>query len=194
MKNRTETIKENKFSKQSLHQKVISNLSSELGIPDVRAGNVTIRDERGWRVNEKEIAYCWMINIAKSFGCWCWIFSIKFNASNFRGIENPEQLIQGIFTIGKEGQIEIFHSDNKVSNFEDGIRSIPSYDMFDANMDVSLDGVGYEYLVFAPNTEMRISLNNPNSENWRTWENEVSRIGRDLAEKSGVTELKEIFK
>ena len=68
-----------------------------------------------------------------------------------------------------------------------------SYDLFDANQGIPLDGVGYEYLVFAPNTEVRISLNNPNSEKWKIWESEIFSLGVSLAKKSGVVELEEIF-
>ncbi|MBT31004.1 MAG: hypothetical protein CMO01_15200 [Thalassobius sp.] len=68
-----------------------------------------------------------------------------------------------------------------------------SYDLFDANRGITLDGIGYEYLIFAPNTEIRISLNNPNSKNWKTWEKEIFSLGSRLAKKSEITELKEIF-
>ena len=65
--------------------------------------------------------------------------------------------------------------------------------MFDANRGVTLDGVGYEYLIFAPNTEIRMTLNNPNSKNWKIWENEIWTIGKKLAQDSKIDNLKEIF-
>lgn len=193
MTNRTETIQGNELNKSSLHQKVISSLSTELGVPDLKAGKLTIRDQRDWRINEKEIDYCWLVNISRSFVGRYWLFSIKFNESNFRDIQNPEELIQGIFTITKEGEIEKFFKENQTLNFIDKIRDLTSFDLFDANLEITLDGVGYEYLIFAPNTEVKISLNNPNSEIWKIWENEVYNIGKSLWQKSGITELKEIF-
>lgn len=193
MTKRIDTIQNDKLSRFSLHQEVISSLSKELGIPDLRSGKLTIRDEKGWRINEKEIDYCWLVNVSRSFVGWCWLFSLKFNESDFRDKKNPEELIQGIFTVSKEGKIGKLFTESKSQDFNDKIKGLTSYDLFDANQGITLDGVGYEYLIFAPNTEVRISLNNPNSENWKIWESEIFSLGVSLAKKSGVVELKEIF-
>ena len=193
MTNRTKIIRENELNKQKLHQEVIANLCSELGIPDLRAGNITIRDERNWRTNEMSIDYSWLVNISQSFNGWCWLFSIKFNQTEFREFKNPEKLIQGLFTIGNQGEINEFHMMTKTNEFEDKIRNLTSYDLFDANLGITLDGVGYEYLIFAPNTEIRMTLNNPNSESWKVWENEIWTISRKLAKESGIEELNKIF-
>ncbi|WNJ17132.1 hypothetical protein [Pontibacter sp. G13] len=193
MTDRTDVIRNDKLNQFSLHQKVISNLSAELGIPDLRSGKLTIRDEKDWRINEKEIDYCWLVNVSRSFVGWCWLFSLKFNESDFRDKKNPEELIQGIFTISNEGEIDKLFKESRSQDFNDNVKNLTSYDLFDANRGITLDGVGYEYLIFAPNTEIRISLNNPNSENWKTWEREIFSLGVSLAQKSGVTELKEIF-
>lgn len=194
MTSRTENIREVEFNKQKLHQKVIACLCSELGIPDLRSGKLTIRNEKDWRINEKEIDYCWLVNVSRSFIGWCWLFSLKFNESDFRDEHNPEELIQGIFTINKEGEIDELFKESRFQDFIDKIKDLTSYDLFDANRGITLDGVGYEYLIFAPNTEIRMSLNNPHSENWKTWESEVFSLGVRLAQKSGVSVLKEIFK
>lgn len=186
-------MRKDKLNKFSLHQKVISNLSAELGIPDLKSGKLTIRDERDWRVNEKEIDYCWLVYVSRSFTGSCWLFSIKFKESNFRDLKKPEELIQGIFTITNEGTIDKLFKESKPLDFIDKIRDLTSYDLFDANRGITLDGIDYEYLIFAPNTEINISLNNPNSKNWKAWESEIFNIGVSLGKKSGVTELKEIF-
>lgn len=193
MTNRTESIRENELNKQKLLQKVIASLCSELEIPNLRARNITIRDERNWRTNEIHIDYSWLVNIAQSFKGWCWLFSIKFDKTEFREFQNPEKLIQGLFTIDNQGEINEFHMITKTNDFEDKIRNLTSYDMFDSNRGIALDGVGYEYLIFAPNTEIRMTLNNPNSENWKIWENEIWTIGRKLAQDSGIEDLKKIF-
>ena len=193
MQERTELTNEYELKKFKLHQKVIANLCAQLDIPDIRAGKLTIRDERNWRVNEKEISYCWLVNISRSFVGWCWICYVKFNESNFRDVENPEELIKVLCTTDQAGNIDKLHIDTKSQNFEDKIRDITAYDMFDANLGFTLDGVTYEFIVFAPNTELRITLNNPNSENWKKWEKEIWKIGGNLAEESGIDELKEIF-
>ena len=81
----------------------------------------------------------------------------------------------------------------KTNEFEDKIRNLTTYDMFDANLGITLDGVGYEYLIFAPNTEIRMTLNNPNSESWKIWENEIWTISKKLAQDSEIEELNKIF-
>ncbi|BDD12756.1 hypothetical protein FUAX_51880 (plasmid) [Fulvitalea axinellae] len=176
-----------------LHQKIIENLCSKLEIPDLKAGNLTIRDELGWRINEKRIGYSWLVNISNSFTDSCWLFSIQFNKSAFRKIQNPEQLIQGIFTVDGKGDIIKFHMMKKIDDMEDKVKSLTSYDMFDANLSVTLNGIIYKYLIFAPNTEIRMTLNNPHSKNWRIWENEIQAIGKKLSQDSDSETLKKIF-
>lgn len=193
MTNRAKNINESELNEQKFHQKVIASLCTELGIPDLRSGYITIRDERNWRSNEMHIDYSWLVNIAHSLSGWCWLFSIKFNETEFREFQNPEKLIQGLFTINDQGEINNFHMITKTSNFEDKVRNLTSYDMFDANRGFTIDGVGYEYLIFAPNTSIRMTLNNPNSKSWRIWENEIRTFGRKLAQDSGIQELKNIF-
>ena len=193
MTNRTENIRKYELKKQELHQKVIANLCSVLEIPDLRAGSLTIRDEQNWRKNEIYIDYSWLVNISQSFKGWCWLFSIKFNKTEFREFQNPERLIQGLFTIDNQGNISELYINTVTDKLEDKIRDLTSYDMFDANRGVTLDGVGYEYLIFAPNTEIRMTLNNPNSKNWKIWENEIWTIGKKLAQNSKIDNLKEIF-
>lgn len=193
MTNRTTTIRDNALNKKKLHQKVIASLCSKLGIPDLRAGNITIRDERNCRTNEMYIDYSWLVNISQSFKGWCWLFSIKFKKTEFRGSKNPEKLIQGLFTIDNQGEVNKFHMISKTNDFEDKIRNLTSYDLFDTNLGMTLDGIGYEYLIFSPKTEIRMTLDNPNSESWKIWENEIWTISRKLAQDSGIEELNEIF-
>ena len=185
MTNRTNTIQKDELNEFSLNKKVSSSLSAELGIPDLRSGKLTVRDERVWRVNEKEIDYCWLVNVSRSFVGWCWLFSSKFNESNFRYIKKPEEL--------NEGAIDKLFDESKSRDFKDKIRDLTSYDLFDANRGITSDGVGYKYLIFAPNTEIKISINNPNSENRKAWESEIFNLGVSLGRKPGVFELKEIF-
>jgi|GEM_PF-1035701 len=193
MSKRAKIIRENELSKLVFHQKVISSLANELGLPDLRAGRLVIRDERNWRENEKEIEYCWLVNIARSLVGWCWLFAIKFKESNFRNIANSEELVQGIFTVSKKGAIEIYYQEKQSFNFEDAVKNLTVYDLFDVSTGITLDGVNYEYLVFTPNSKVRMSINNPNSDNWKAWEVEVNKLGKYLAQKSGKAELKELF-
>ena len=65
--------------------------------------------------------------------------------------------------------------------------------MFTANSGIALDGVSYEYNVIARNIETQISVNNPNSEQWKNWENEIRSLGEKLAENSANEEMKQLF-
>ncbi len=193
METRINTIHQNELDRYRLQQQAEAGLAARLGLPELRAGQVVIRDERNWRINEKEIAYGWLIRVSRSFAGWCWLFSIQFKESRFRDVKNPPELLRGIFTANAAGEIEKFYLDSQTENLHDPIRDLPFVDLFDANPGVALDGIGYEYLVFAPNTVVRIAVNNPNSENWKAWEKEVWKMGREMAGKSGVRELAEIF-
>lgn len=185
--------KENELYKLKLQQKIEESLSLKLGIPSLRSGQIVIRDERDWRTNEKQIEYCWLINIAKSFTGWCWLFTIKFNESKFRDIINPEESIQGIFTINGSGLIDQYYAENSGLNFRDIVRELTVYDLFTANRGFTLDGIEYDYLIFAPNTEIRMQLNNPNSEDCEAWKKAVLELGMRLSEKSGFDYIKRIF-
>lgn len=175
-----------------LEQEIIKNLSKKLQLPNVRSGRVVIRDEKGYRVNEKEIDYCWLINVTKSFIGWCWLFSIKFTKSSFRETENPDELIQGIFTIEKDGGIQNFFRTS--ISYTDKVKEYTTYDFFNANKGITLDGIGYKYIIFARNTKVYISLNNPSSDSWMKWKEEVDKLGTELSRQSKFYELLEIFK
>ena len=106
MNDRNDIIIKDEIRNLEFIQKIEKSLCEKLNIPTLKSGNITIRNEKNWRENEKEIDYCWLINISKSFVGWCWIFSIKFNETHFREKNNPEKIIQGIFTTDKNATIE----------------------------------------------------------------------------------------
>jgi hypothetical protein len=184
----------NELNRFIIQQKIEESLAIKLGIPSLRAGNITIRDDRSWRINEKQIEYCWLVNISRSFVGWCWLFTIRFNETKFRDINNPGELVQGVFSTDSNGAIGDYYRENRNLNFRDKIRELTVYDMFSANTKIVLDGVGYEYLIFAPNSEIRISLNNPSSNNWKIWEEAVWELGTELTEKSDSSQLRQMFK
>lgn len=189
-----DTLMQNELNKFLLHQKVEESLSVKLGIPSLRAGNITIRDHRDWRINEKQIEYCWLINISRSFVGWCWLFTIGFNETKFRGIVNPTELIQGIFTIDDNGAIADFYKITRDANFQDDVKGLTAYDLFSANPGIPLDGVGYEYIIFGHNSKVRMTLNNPDTKNWKIWEEAVWKLGADLSKRAGSRQLEEIFR
>lgn len=193
MKERIKIVHEDELGSDAFFQKIEIALCEKLKIPSLRSGNITIRDKQNWRINEKQIDYCWLINISRSFVGWCWLFSIKFNAYKFREINNPEKLIQGIFTIDNKHEIGEFYREHRINDFSDKIKEITTFDFFNANKGISLDGIGYEYLIFAPNLKARLTLNNPNSKHWKIWENAVWELGQKLSKEANSVELQEIF-
>jgi hypothetical protein len=193
MEKRINTIQDNELNDILFSQKLEEQLSQKLGLPSLRSGNIVLRDERNWRTNERQIEYCWLINVSRSFVGWCWIFTIKFNETKFRDILNPEETIQGIFRIDKDGQITDLFIEHHNSFFQDPIKDFKHTDLYTANRGITLDGISYKYIIFAPNTEIRLSLNNPHSENWKNWEKIVRQVGADLTGKSGSKEIWEIF-
>ncbi|MBL0740888.1 hypothetical protein [Chryseolinea lacunae] len=72
-------------------------LAQALGLHCFYIGGHVIRDERGWRQNEKSIDYAWLA-IVDRFGSGVGgVFSMKFMNSDFREHKNPEQLVRGVF-------------------------------------------------------------------------------------------------
>lgn len=193
MKKRIKIIHENELADDVFFQTVEIALCEKLEIPSLRSGNITIRDKRNWRINEKQVDYCWLINISRSFVGSCWLFSIKFNGYKFREINNPAELIQGIFTIDHNNEIHEFYLEHRPEGFLDKIKEITNLDLFNTNAGITLDGILYEYLIFSPNLKARFILNNPNAKNWKIWENAVWELGQNLSRKANSIELQEIF-
>ena len=193
MNDRNDIIIKDEMKNLEFIQKVEKSLCEKLNIPTLKSGSITIRNEKNWRENEKEIDYCWLISISKSFVGWCWIFSIKFNETHFREKNNPEKIIQGIFTTDKNANIENIFLENRKSDFKDKIKEFKNHELFNANSRITLDGVSYKYLIYSKNTIVRIELNNPNSENWKNWEMLVNELGTELSKKSEIKEIEKIF-
>ena len=118
MNDRNDIIIKDEIRNLEFIQKIEKSLCEKLNIPTLKSGNITIRNEKNWRENEKEIDYCWLINISKSFVGWCWIFSIKFNETHFRENNNPEKIVQGIFNTDKNGTIKNIFLENRGNHFE----------------------------------------------------------------------------
>ncbi|TPN87410.1 hypothetical protein [Aquimarina algicola] len=179
---------------------IISSLSTKLGLPTLESGICIIRDELNWRVNEKEINYCWLVKhfMGPMSKEW-WLFSIKLEESDFRGLENPELLIQGIFTADIDGNIEDFYSDTQTQNFTDKIRDLTLNNMLDVFNRTAFgvqmrDGNIYQYFIFSPGSNSSFFLNNPQSKDWVLWREQVRKTGCKLALESNIFNLIKIFK
>ncbi|MFK8058849.1 MAG: hypothetical protein AB8B78_02055 [Polaribacter sp.] len=194
MKNRVLTIFNDELNRNKIHQDIEKKLSLKLGIPSLRGGKIIIRNKEKFRVNEKEIDYSWLINVSQSFLGWYWLFSLKFNETSFRENHNPEKLIQGIFMVDENGEIINLYREEKTNNIIDNIKELKLYDLFETNQGLTIDGVYYEYLIFNKNSEIKMSLNNPKSPNWKQWENNVLELGKKLSLNSENKELLTFFK
>ncbi|MBT1699640.1 hypothetical protein KK083_22265 [Fulvivirgaceae bacterium PWU4] len=188
-----DTLLESDLDKFPRHQKIEKLLSVQLGIPSLKAGKIIIRDHRDWRINEKQIEYCWLINVSRAFAGWCWLFTINFKETKFRDIANPAESIQGIFTVDDNGAIAEFYKLTRDASFRDDVKGLTAYDLFSASPRITLDGVGYEFIIFGHNSEVRMTLDNPDTENWKIWEKAVWELGGELAKRSGSKQLEEIF-
>jgi len=193
MEDRIKSIHSRFNETTNLIHKVELELAKKLGLTDLRAGKATIRDERNWRTNEKWIEYSWLVQVSRSFIGWCWIFTIKFKENDYRDIKNPEEIVKGLFTINESGEISIFYSENQKESFDDKIKNIKSYDLFDINNEITLDGVSYDFLIYALNADIKFSIHNPRSESWKKWENEIWELGKQLTINGNLNELRSIF-
>ena len=156
-------------------------------------GLQTIRNEKGWRENELDVEYCYLINLARSFIGFGGLFSIKLNHSKYRLTENPEALIQGIYTLENEKVKEIYFEKN-LSNFEDKLNSTIELDIFNSKKGLTIDGDSFIYSIHSNQLKAIISFSNPNQENWNKWLDSFFITGNEIAIKSNIKPLIELFK
>jgi len=172
-------------------QKLETSIAVYLGLSDFRSGGVVIRNERGWRENEKYIDYAWIILLSRSFvGCGG-VFAIKFNETKFREYINKEELIHGVFTSTDNGIELIFTESVPTSTFD--VNRLFNLNLIDANKGITIDGVCYDIRIFGSNINTFIKVNNPNTVDWKKWENEIWEMGRSLSEKSKNKTLINLF-
>ncbi|WP_299443147.1 hypothetical protein [uncultured Aquimarina sp.] len=190
---REETKQSYELNTFQFNQTVKKSLALKFGLNGLYSGGHTIRNDKGWRDNEIEVDYIWIAKISRSFVGFGGLITIKFNESEFRGIKNPEKLIQGIFLYNSKGKVRELHFEEQINGINDPVWKVNDLELFTANNGIALDGVSYEYNVIARNIETQISVNNPNSEQWKNWENEIRSLGEKLAENSANEEMKQLF-
>ena len=166
-------------------------IASKCGMSDLRSGGHVIRDESEWRVNEKFVEYSWIALISQYFHGQAGVFTVKFNSHPFRQHQNQGELLRGIF-IYKDKGINYIHG-KFFKDAEDKIADGFKYDLFERDDSLTLDGVVYDFMVRSRNKDTLMQLTNPRSDSWREWEQEVWRIGKELAPDSGVKELIDFF-
>lgn len=173
-------------------QQLEKMLAAKLGLEELRSGGHTIRNEKGWRENEKMVDYTWLITIARSFIGWGGLFAVRFSESRFREHMNPAGLQLGLFLISN-GSIDKIYTETR-ADLTDTIAENFHFDLLDANKGITLDGVEYGIRINAPNIDTFIRVNNPEADKWKKWEAAVWDLGRELAGRAGDMEMIELFK
>lgn len=172
-------------------QKLEKSLAAKLGLTELKSGIQIIRDNNGWRENEKSIRYIWIVTIARSFVGWGGLFSIQFNENKFRDHSNQEELIQGIFILNNDGVDQIYTDSSLKATFN--VTQFFKLNLFEANKGITTDGVSYNLKIIAPNIDTFIQLNNPNTDEWKKWETEIWTMGKKLARESNDKEMINLF-
>ncbi|WP_378172610.1 hypothetical protein [Aquimarina sp. SS2-1] len=190
---RAETKQSYELGTFQFNQAMKKSLALKFGLDGLYSGGHTIRNEKGWRDNEIGVDYIWIAKISRSFVGFGGLITIKLDESEFRGIKNPEKLIQGIFLYDSKGKVTELYFEEQIEEFNDPVKKIDDLELFTANKRITLDGVSYEYNVIAQNIETHFSVNNPNTERWRNWEKEIWNLGNKLAQKSENEEMKQLF-
>jgi len=189
--NRTEINQRRALDDFQLYQSIEKSLAHKLGLSEISNGIQIIRNEKGWRENEKNIESIWIVLVSRSFIGWGGIFSIKFNENNFREYLNPDELLQGVFLYDNTGIKDLYTE--ILPNTPDKIVEIANFNLFDAGKGIALDGIFYNFHIITNNINASIKLNNPNTDDWKKWEEEIFDIGSKLSIKSNVTELINLF-
>jgi hypothetical protein len=172
-------------------QKLEKWLADILGLSDLRSGEQVLRNERGWRVNEKHIDYIWIVQITRSFIGWGGIFSIKFAENKFGEHLNKEELKQGLFLSDQNGVQKVYTrtSPDTTKDIIDHFR----FDLFEPDKGFNIDGVIYNIRISVANVNSFIRVNNPNTGAWGNWERKLLGLGKELAKESGNDELISLF-
>lgn len=190
MKRQTDNI-DIYYNSFEFFQKLEKSIATKLGLTELKSGIQIIRDNNGWRENEKSIRYIWIVTIARSFVGWGGLFTIQFNENKFRNHSNQQELLQGIFNSNNEGVGQIYTDKSFEATYN--VTQFFKLNLFEANNGISLDGVSYNVRIIAPNIDTFIQLNNPNTEEWKKWETEIWTMGKKLAKESNDKEMMDLF-
>ncbi len=174
------------------NQAIESSLANILGFTDLTTGRQIIRDHRGWRANEKEIDYIWITQISRSFVGSIGLITVKFNPNKFRELDNPEGILRCLFTWDSKGLITNFHKEEELYVYSDPIREMTELDLYDANKGMTF-GVEYRFKIISKGITTIINLNNPNSETWKKWVQNIWEICKKMSKNSGNIELIEML-
>lgn len=167
--------------------KLEQSLARKLGLSEFNSGPQVIRNERGWRENEISIDYIWMVTVDRFPLGKGGIFAIKYNESRFHEKVNPEGLLQGIF-LYKDDISQIYTEPGTTD-----LRGIFNFNLFEGHKGITLDGVSYTIRISGYNIDTFISLNNPDTDSWKKWEDEIWALGKRMAAASENKEMIFLF-
>jgi hypothetical protein len=185
------------LSEQYSNPQWIAKLESEIckkhSLDSLSSVTQVIRNAQGWRDNEKKIDYIWIANIGYfSFG-FAGLITIKFGEHKFRGINNKAELVQDIFTFDSDANIIDFYSEVNTNEFQDPIRDMSPYDLFENDKSITLDGKVVKFDIRLQNMRSVITLYNQSSPYWNKWDRELHKLGKRLAINSGNQEFIKYF-
>jgi len=167
-------------------------LADAIGLPELSSGWHTIRDHRGWREDEQSIEYVWIVTMDRHFVGRGGLITVRFNEHAFRGKKHPEELVQGVFRIGANDQIQEFYQER--ANIQaDQVLDCFQLDLFNANKGITLDGISYEIHIMAPYIDTIVRVGNPVTPQWRIWEAELEKLAGRLTSHSGSIDLIKLF-
>ena len=176
-----------------IYEKLETELADKFQLEGCRDGIHVIRNEEGWRDNEVDVDYGWIILFnSASFGKGG-IVTIKFNENKFRKINNPEKLVRGIFSVDVDNKIQSFHKEDEKENFKDLIDEFNNLNLFNLNDGFIFDGIFFRIRAFSRETDVTIELYNPMDSNWQKLEQKFFEIGKMMSDNSGSSELKNLF-
>ena len=102
-------------------------------------------------------------------------------------------ITEEFYTLENEKVKEIYFEKN-LSNFEDKLNSTIELDIFNSKKGLTIDGDSFIYSIHSNQLKAIISFSNPNQENWNKWLDSFFITGNEIAIKSNIKPLIELFK
>ena len=170
-------------------------IALKIGLTELdKAGITILRDDKSFRVNEKEIEYFWILNFnhlngPDNYG----LFTIKFNESIFRGIENPKEILTGIFSLDND-KIDFLYYESESHNFDDKIASkFNQLDFFNTKKSLENEVPSIiKFIIESKNISADIECQYIQNRKWIDWNNEIIRFSKEISKKSKNSRLQKI--
>ncbi len=170
-------------------------IALKIGLSELeKAGTTIIRDDNGFRINQKEIEYFWILtfNHLNGFDNYG-LFTIKIDESNFREFENSKEIITGIFSLNNN-KIDLLYFESDILNFEDKIADkFNDLDLF-YKRDLIENEVPsiIELIIESKNISAKIDCQYIENQKWAEWNNAIIQFSKLICQKSKNNKLKQI--